>query len=295
MDQRIPHLSGHVVVGVDGSGGADHAVRLAAEEAARCKVPLQVLHAADPVEHNLLDLGDDDYADAHAIVDRAAASALALVPSLDVEKTIVRATPVGALLDVSATAALTVVGSRGLGTVGGLLIGSVGLALAARGRGPVLIARGEPAEGPARRHPVVVGVSGPECLPAVEEAVRHAARRGVSVRAVHAWSLPLTARLRLASDARRSPVAATRAHARARLARILAGRESAGETGAGVRMHEVVVRDSPTRALVDASEHAELLVVAARRRPPGPGMHLGPVTHGVLSHAHCPVLVVPVD
>jgi len=292
MDQRIPHLSGHVVVGVDGSAGADLAVRLAAEEAGRRKVPLQVLHAADPGEHDLLSAADDDYADAHAVVDQAAASALGIAPSLDVEKTVVRATPVGALLDVSANAGLTVVGSPGLGPVSGLLVGSVGLALAARGRGPVLIARGEPAQGPARRHPVVVGVAGPECLPAVEEALRQAARRGVSVRAVHAWSLPLVPRFGRSPDARRSPVAATRAHARARLARVLAATRDAEPN---VRMHEVVIRDSPTRALVGASEHAELLVVAARRRPPGPGMHLGPVTHGLLSHAQCPVLVVPVD
>ncbi|HSA52589.1 MAG TPA: universal stress protein [Yinghuangia sp.] len=292
MDQRIPHLSGHVVVGVDGSAGDDLAVRLAAEEAARRKVPLQVLHAADPAEHDLLSVPDDDYADAHAVVDRAAASALAVAPSLDVEKTVVRATPVGALLDVSADAGLTVVGSRGLGPVSGLLVGSVGLALAARGRGPVLIARGEPAQGPARRHPVVVGVAGPECRPAVEEALRQAARRGVSVRAVHAWSLPLVPRPGPTSDARRSPVAATRAHARARLARVLG---DVGDTEPAVRLHQDVVRDSPARALVGASDHAELLVVAARRRPPGPGMHLGPVTHGVLSRARCPILVVPVE
>lgn len=291
MDRRIPHLSGHVVVGVDGSGGSDPAVRLAAEEAARRKVPLQVLHAAHPAEHDALRPADD-YAAAHAVVERAAASALATAPSLDVEKTVVRATPIGALLDVSADAGLTVVGSRGLGPVSGLLVGSVGLALAARSRGPVLIARDEPARGPARRHPVVVGVAGPECRPAVEEALRQAARRGVDVRAVHAWSLPVVPRLGLSSDAGRSPVAATRAHARTRLARSLG---DVADTEPTVRMHEVVVRDSPARALVGASEHAELLVLAARRRPPGPGLHLGPVTHGVLHRAHCPVLVVPVD
>ncbi|UGQ11696.1 universal stress protein [Yinghuangia sp. ASG 101] len=291
MDQRIPHLSGHVAVGADGSAGADLAVRLAAEEAARRKVPLQVVHAAHPAEHDALS-APGDYEAAHAAVDRAAAAALAVAPSLDVERTVVRATPIGALLDVSGTAALTVVGSRGLGPVSALLVGSVGLALAAHARGPVLIARGEPARGPARRHPVVVGVAGPECRPAVEEALRQAARRGVGVRAVHAWSLPLVPRRAPSSEPRRNPVAATRAHARDRLTGLLDGTRDAEPN---VRMHEVVVRDAPARALVGASEHAELLVVAARRRPPGPGMHLGPVTHAVLSHAHCPVLVVPVD
>jgi hypothetical protein len=55
------------------------------------------------------------------------------------------------------------------------------------------------------------------------------------------------------------------------------------------------VRDGAAHALVAASRRAELLVLAARRRPPGPGPRLGPVTRTVLTHAYCPVLVVPVQ
>jgi nucleotide-binding universal stress UspA family protein len=50
---------------------------------------------------------------------------------------------------------------------------------------------------------------------------------------------------------------------------------------------------SPAGALVDASAHADLVVVGARRPTHTLGTPLGRVVHAVLHHAHCPVVVVP--
>lgn len=291
MDKRIRHLDGHVVVGVDGSDSAADAVRSAAAEAARRGVPLQVLHAADPAQYEYQS-GPAAYAAAHELVDAAAQQALETVPWLDVERTVVRATPVGALLDASDDAGLIVIGSRGLGPLSGLALGSVGLSLAARSHSPVLVVRETPDEPTAKPRRVLVGVSGEACAPAVETALHEAALRGVGLRALHAWTMPMTRRSGAFTPSGAAAVATTRARARARLAAVVSGvrhRES------GVSVIEDVVRDSAARALITASRHADLLVLAARQRPPGLGLHVGTVTHAVLHRAHCPVLIVPVS
>ncbi|MCF2533821.1 universal stress protein [Yinghuangia soli] len=292
MDRRIRHLSKHVVVGVDGSESSTRAVRHAAHEAARRAVPLQVLHAADPARHEYRS-GPAAYAPAHAIVDTAAQEALDAVPGLELERTVVRATPAGALLDAAADAALVVIGSRGLGPVSGLVFGSVGCSLVARSCCPVLVVPdGAPVPGSRPRPgPVVVGVAGSACVPAVETALQEAALRGTRLRALHAWHMPLTSHSGAFSAAGAAAIAGARAQARARLAAIVA---DARHVEPGVGVDEVVVRDSAVRVLVGASEKAELLVLAARQRPPGPGMHIGAVTRAALHRTACPVLVVPV-
>ncbi|MFF1370044.1 universal stress protein [Streptomyces virginiae] len=45
--------------------------------------------------------------------------------------------------------------------------------------------------------------------------------------------------------------------------------------------------------LVEASRHADLLVMGGRRSPGYLGRTLGRVTHSLLHHAYCPVELIP--
>jgi nucleotide-binding universal stress UspA family protein len=63
---------------------------------------------------------------------------------------------------------------------------------------------------------------------------------------------------------------------------------------AGVEVERVVIDDRhPAEALVEASSDADLLVVGSRGRGGFTQMLLGSVSHAVVLHALCPVVVVP--
>lgn len=151
-EQPIP-VRGPVLVGVDGSELAGHAVRLAADEAVRRDADLVLVHVRTPERGAV---APDAAAEATAagqaesaeLLAGAAARIRADHPVLSVvERPVAAATPEQALIEASGEAALVVVGSRGRGGFAGLLLGSVSQALVQHAHCPVLVAHPyEPAD-----------------------------------------------------------------------------------------------------------------------------------------------------
>jgi nucleotide-binding universal stress UspA family protein len=157
-------------------------------------------------------------------------------------------------------------GSRGLGAVGTLFLGSTGVELTARAACPVVAVRGR--EHKAQR--IVVGVDGSDTsLRALEYGFDEAALRGARLTAIHAVEHPVNE-----AD---SGITDTVARLRERFTDVPA--------------ELTTVTAHPAEALINASADADLLVVGSRGRGGFRGLLLGSVSQTVLHHADCPVAV----
>lgn len=180
------------------------------------------------------------------------------------------------LCEQSATAEMTVLGTRGQGGVAGLALGSVALQVAGYARGPVVVVREDELQNHPRR-PVVLGADGSA---ASEAAIRFAFREAEVRR------LPLLAVCAL-TDA---PGILGGTHVvEEDFSRALSAQEK--EFSEVTVMRQVSVR-SPRAELLDESAGAPLLIVGSRGRGGLEGMSLGSVAHAVLHHASCPVAIV---
>lgn len=122
---------GGIVVGIDGSDAAQAAIAFAAEEASFRGVPLIAVYAwMPPLTPGLEYLWSEDLVESQR---SAAEEAIAIgtaglaerYPDLVIEREIVQAPPVAALLQAAERGQLLVVGSRGRGGLSRLLLGSV--------------------------------------------------------------------------------------------------------------------------------------------------------------------------
>ncbi|MGW2741876.1 universal stress protein [Streptomyces sp. NPDC001450] len=283
-------MSPPVVVGVDGSPSGLEAAAVAAREARFRGCGLKVVHALVwPAME--VPLGPDEeglrYA-AGQLVAEAVEHARSVAPGIEVGNAVVTGAPLTVLEAQSRTAALLVVGSRGLGGFAGLLLGSTAVHLAAHGRCPVMVVRDRP-DGTG---PVLLGVDGsPAGEAAVEFAFTEAALRGTGIVALHAWtpwSVPVSPPPDPSEPYALAPGVLAEGERRL-LAEAVAGWQ---ERYPDVPVEHTVVRGGAREALIEASARAGLLVVGARGRGGFTGLLLGSVSQAVLHHAHCPVAVV---
>ena len=222
---------------------------------------------------------------AEQLVAEAVTEAGKVAPELAVTGAVVDGAPAPVLLAEARDAALLVLGSRGLGGFGGLLIGSVAVQVSARADCPVLVVKGEArADGP-----VLVGVDG-------SGPVRRGG--GVRVRGSLAARTPSWWRCTPGSIPRRRP---ERHSCRWRTTwkrspprrsgcsprRSPAGRALPRRAGAAPRGAGATGPDAGGGVAA-----AQLTVVGARGRGALAGMLLGSVSHTVLHHSHSPVVVV---
>ncbi|MEU6170099.1 universal stress protein [Streptomyces tanashiensis] len=262
-----------VVVGVDGSSMSLTAAEAAAAAAARRGAALRVVHAEIPIKprHQVPDPGS------RTLVDKAAAHALGVAPEVHMTRAVVTGDVVHVLELESQVADLIVVGSRGMGGIAGLLLGSTPVSLAARSRCPVMTVREEHRTS-VGTGPVVLGVDGsPDSDAAIDVAFAEAVLRRADLVAVHAWQ-----------PDKSSPDSAPEA-AEQLLAQAIAGR---GDAYPDVAVSRNVVSGKAREVLLEASRTAQLVVVGARGRSGLAGLLLGSVSQAVMTHAHCPVVTV---
>lgn len=281
-----------IVAGVDGSPAGLEAAAWAAREAVLRGVPLRLVHA---VPRWVLESGEADEGGRFAGVARwmreGADTALAAAvdrarreaPEVEVDSAPLPGDPRDALMEAASEADLLVVGNHGLGGFRGLLVGSVAYGVAGQAPCDVVIVRETPMP---PRGEVVVGVDGsPVGTAALDFAFAEAALRRARLRAVHAWTwfeagggfVPMPDDL----DVEQSEVRVVK--------EALACRR---ERYADVEVTEEVVRGHPVGVLSEASETADLLVVGSRGRGSLAGLVLGSVSHALLYHAKCPLVVV---
>lgn len=289
-------MSDPVIVGVDGSASSLTAVDVAAREARLRGTSLRIVHAIgrpsahlpsgaapwSPADHGLEPL-------VHGQLAQAEERAHAVAPGVEITRSVVTGDAIEVLEIESRSAALTVVGSRGLTGFSGLLLGSTAVHLAAHGHGPLMVVRGRPdPDGP-----VLLAVDGsPAGERAVEFAFAEAALRGAPLVALHVWNTWSEG----AYEGSLDPLAAMVANAdqlqeaeQRVLDRTVAPWQEAYPQ---VTVERRLVRSRIRNALIDASKEAGLVVAGARGSGGFTGLLLGSVSQALLHHAHCPVTVV---
>jgi nucleotide-binding universal stress UspA family protein len=302
-----------IVVGVDGSDHGQCALVWAAREAQRRRRPLHIVTAYSVPIFAASGL-DGGYATVDDSVIREGAEAIARqavekVSAYDVEVSsyVENGDAAGVLLEISETAELLVVGTRGRGGFVGRLLGSVSSALPAHAKcttvtvplfcsdrlGETTEDRRVKAEQAKSGHRpvenvVVVGVDGSEqARVAVLEAADQAERLGASLRVVCAvpqysgslaWVPAPMDRKALFDDIRVT---------------LDAGMAWLGSHYPRLQADYELKDGSPVDVLVEESRHVELVVVGTRGRGGFTGMLLGSTSDGVLHHAKGPVMVVP--
>jgi nucleotide-binding universal stress UspA family protein len=281
-----------IVVGVDPDPSKRLAQAWAADEADRRGLPLRLVHVRGVLFGGYRQ-GEarpawEQWSQAlRTVGERALDEAVAFVesrrPAVEVSATLADGEPAWVLREEAQSASMVVVGSWHLGTRRELFgSGSVALPLTAHAPCPVVVVP-EPEHVTQQPAYYVVGVDGsPHSRAAVDLAFEEAALRGAALRALYVWHPPLLGAL--------DEDAAMR-ECRRVLSETVTGRTA---THPEVELHHEVVRGHPVRVLTEASEHALGLVVGTRGHGGFTGMLLGLVSQGVLHHAHCPVVIVPV-
>lgn len=281
-----------IVVGVDPDASKRLALAWAADEADRRGLPLRVVHA-----HGVPTGGyrtgevrpswEEWNRVLHRAADQVLKEAVAFVesrrPAVQVSTLLAEGEPAWVLREEAQHASMVVVGSRHLSARRQLFTSaSVALPLTAHAPCPVAVVP-EPEHTTQQPAYFVVGVDGsPHAAAAVDVAFQEAALRGALLRALYVWHPPLLGVL--------DEDAAVQ-ECRRVLSETVAGRTA---THPEVELRHEVVLGHPVQVLTQAAEHALGLVVGTRGHGGFTGMLLGSVSQGVLHHARCPVIAVPV-
>lgn len=291
-------MSDRVVVGIDGSKASARALNWAAAEAARTGHELEIINAIEiPTGADFygVQLAGPEATALQSYADELLASAADRVkgqfPDLQVSTRSEIGSPTWVLSEASTDAAAIVVGSRGQGAFGRLVLGSVSTQLTTVARCPVFVL-GEQDELPTTG-PVVVGVDDSHfSIAALQFAIREAAARQVPVRVVSAFRTPALAvpvEERLILELRESEQAEAE-----RVIKIALQQARADTELPEVDVEVVALEGAPADVILEQSKDAQLIVVGSHGKGLVRRLVLGSVSRRVLLDADRPVALVDV-
>ncbi|WP_435869686.1 universal stress protein [Actinoplanes xinjiangensis] len=278
-----------IIVGYDGSPHAQTALMWALDEAARTGASIELVYVDGspvlvPTARMLRPpepLPDSCLTDiVNGTLERAVARAKKTQPLIDVTARTMRGHPATALIGLSRKAHLIVLGGTGHSAVTGLL-GSVSTPVSAHSHCPVVIVRGEPADGA----PVVVGVDGSASAATVLDfAAEQASARKAPLRVIRAWP-PVTGLWE------QTPMATNTVtgHEREPFDTLVTIVRNAFPD---VTVEAEATVAHPAGVLTHASARAQLVVVGSRGHGAVSGLLLGSVSQHLLRHSACPVAVI---
>ncbi|WP_166872400.1 universal stress protein [Salinibacterium sp. ZJ450] len=273
-----------VIVAVDGSPASLGALDWAIERSRHVEMSIDLVavlwipDAAFQTETELRPFYEKTLQDAQEHVRRTA-------PRVKTSARLLRGVPVNELVDYSATAALLVVGSDKSSRLRALVYGTIPLRLAALSRCPVVVV---PRVWKQHPGPVMLAVGEEPATEAADFAVAEATARGVVLDLIHVWA---------ASPIYPVPVAdlhypyTTVRDAHRDVLDTESERIHAAHPNLPVT-HQL--KEGPQiHVLVDAGEHAQLLVIGRTGKGILRELLLGSVAHDVLLNPPCPVAVIP--
>lgn len=198
-------------------------------------------------------------------------------------------------MDEAEQADLIVVGSRGIGGFGDLILGSTSYRLVGRTRTPVVVVRFDrTGDAAADGFPigVVVGVDGSDSSDrALRWAASEARRRDVGLDILHAQPLPAHQIYAMGAIPDLDRERARIVHEGERIIERARSRAADVLDHLQVRGHAIV--GPVAHALVSFADGDHLIVVGTRGHSYVGGLLLGSAAHQVLHHARSPVAVVP--
>ncbi|MCN9242256.1 universal stress protein [Streptomyces sp. RY43-2] len=281
-----------IVAGVDADPGTRSALAWAADEAARRRVPLRLVHAEGvptagfrrwEIPPSWEAWNQALHEEGERVLKAAVDFTETRQPQVEVSGLLAEGNPVWILREQSRDALALVLGSWHLSRVKELFgSASVALPVITHAQCPVVVV-------PESEEPItpsnpyfVVGVDGSErSATAVDFAFEEAAAHGAGLYAVYAWHPRLLGAL---------DMQAARQECERMLSETVAGPSTRFPN---VELRQEVVSGHPVEILTEAATQSLGLVVGTRGHGGFTGMLLGSVSQGVLRHADCTVITVP--
>lgn len=292
--------AGTIVVGIDGSAGSDRALEWAIEQARVDHRGLTLVHSNGPARLSWMDGSGIDYVQimgametaGREVLDDATALVARVDPDIVVRTWLDLADPRVLVLELSRSAAMVVLGSRGRGPFLSTLLGSVSAAIAHGSRCPVVVVRpgrhGSSSPATGLHDGVLVAVDGSEeSQAAVEFAFLQASQHDLPLTAMYCFLPSL--------GGGGGPIGADESGFEELWLLLSEALSGMREKYPDVAITQRVEAGDAAQRLALASRSMNLVVLGDHARPSLPVFFTGHTDASVLEHAECVVAIVPAE